>query len=139
MSKVRTFFRLLKTPGKLVKPLGNIGLFNWMPDKMYLKMLYYCEMGRKLDLDNPISFNEKLQWLKLYNRNPKYSLLVDKYEVKSIVGNLIGEEYIIKTYGVWDSVDEIDWSILPNRFVIKCTHDSGSVIICKDKQSFDVN
>lgn len=114
------------------------GLTNWIPDKLYLKLMYKFRIGKKLDLRNPKGFNEKLQWLKLYDRKDKYSLLVDKYEVKKIVGNIIGEEYIIPTLGVWDSVDEIDYNILPDKFVLKCTHDSGSVVICTEKASFNI-
>jgi hypothetical protein len=92
---------------------------------------------KRLDLKNPKTYNEKLQWIKIYDRNPRYSLLVDKYEVKKIVGDLIGHQHIIKTYGVWNTFDEIDFDKLPNQFVLKCTHDSGSVTICKDNNHFD--
>ena len=90
-----------------------------------------------MSFKNPKTYNAKLQWLKVYDRNPDYIPLVDKYEVKKIVGEKIGEEHIIKTYGVWDSFDEINFDGLPEQFVLKCTHDSGSVSICKDKSSFD--
>lgn len=111
----------------------------WKNDKLYLQLLYYFKMGRKLDLETPKSFNEKLQWLKLYDREPEYTSYVDKWKVKSIVSSLIGEQYIIPTIGIWDSIEEIDFSSLPNRFVLKTTHDGGSmgVIICKDKSSFN--
>ena len=96
-------------------------------------------MGRELNLKNPILYNEKLQWLKLYDRNPKYSMLVDKYEVKKYIGEVVGEEHIIPTYGVWERFEDIDFNSLPNQFVLKCTHDSGGIVICKDKCSFDLN
>lgn len=96
-------------------------------------------MGHKLNLDNPQTFTEKVQWLKLYDRNPVYTSLVDKFAVKKIVGDIIGNEYIIPTLKVWDNVDDIDWDALPNQFVLKTTHGGGSggVIICKDKSNFD--
>ena len=96
-------------------------------------------MNYPLNLDNPQTFNEKLQWLKLYNRKPEYTMMVDKYAVKDYVASIIGSEYIIPTLGVWEKFDEIDFDKLPNQFVLKCTHDSGRVVICKDKSKFDYN
>ena len=95
------------------------------------------KFNKKLNLKNPKTFNEKLQWIKLYDRNPKYSRMVDKYEAKKYVSEIIGEEYIIPTYGVYDCFDEINFDALPQQFVMKCTHISGSVIVCKDKSNFD--
>ncbi len=108
-------------------------------DKKYLEMLYENHFKRKLNLENPRTFNEKIQWLKLYDRNDNYTKLVDKYEVKKYVSKAIGDEYIIPTIGVWDNFEDIDFETLPNKFVLKCTHDSGSTIICKDKSKFDIN
>lgn len=110
------------------------------PDKLYLKMLFRLRMGYKLNLDNPQTFSEKLQWLKLYNRKPEHTRMVDKYEAKRYVANIIGEEYIIPTFGVWDSVDDIDFDALPNQFVLKCTHGGGNtgVVICRDKSTLDI-
>ena len=108
-------------------------------DKEFLKRQFKFYLGYDLDLKNPQTINAKLQWLKLYDRNPEYTQLVDKYEFKKYIAQVLGEEYVIPTLGVWDSVDEIEWDKLPNQFVIKCTHDSGSVIICKDKNKFDVD
>ena len=108
-----------------------------MPDRVYLKMLYYVRLGQKLDLNNPKTFNEKLNWLKLNDRNPLYTELADKYEVRKFVSDVIGEKYLIPLIGVWNSVEEIDLQQLPNQFVLKCTHDSASVVICKDKTDFD--
>ena len=96
-------------------------------------------MGKKLNLKNPQTFNEKLQWLKLYDRKPIYTTMVDKYEVKQFVANIIGEEYIIPTLGVWNSFDDIDFDSLPDRFVLKTTHDSGGVVICSDKRKLDLD
>lgn len=95
-------------------------------------------MGRPLDLANPRTFNEKLQWLKLYNRNPLYTTLVDKVAAKKWATEKLGEQYIIKTLGVWPRFDDIDFNKLPNQFVLKCNHDSGSYVICKDKKKLDL-
>lgn len=106
-----------------------------IPDKQYLKWVFRFKMGYKLDLDNPKTFSEKLQWLKLYNRKPEYTQMVDKYEAKKYVANIIGEEYIIPTLGVWDRFEDINFDELPNQFVLKTTHGGGGggVVICKDK------
>ena len=109
-----------------------------LPDSVYLRLLYPRIMGKPLDLKNPKTYNEKLQWLKIHDHNPQYIKLVDKYEVKQIVSDMIGEQYIIPTLGVWNDSKSIDFHSLPDQFVLKCTHDSGSVIICKDKRNFDV-
>lgn len=118
--------------------LSNRGFFNRMSDETYLKLRYNCIMGKKLNLDNPVTYNEKLQWLKLYDRKPEYTKMVDKYEAKKYVADIIGEEYIILTLGVWDNVNDIDFDTLPNQFVLKCTHDSGGLVICKDKAELDI-
>ena len=110
-----------------------------MSDEFYIRTLWRMLMGYELDLKNPKTFNEKLQWLKLYDRNPLYTILVDKYRVKQWVADKIGEEYVIPTLAVWDNAEDIDISILPEQFVLKCNHDSGSVVICKDKKTFDLN
>ena len=102
-------------------------------DKKYLEILFKYVMGKKCDFNNPQTFNEKLQWLKIYDRNPFYTQLVDKYEVRKFVKARIGNKYLIPCLGVWNHFNEIDFSKLPNQFVLKCTHDSGGLIICKDK------
>ncbi len=110
-----------------------------IPDTVYLKYMYRKVMGKKLDLKNPRTFNEKLQWLKLHDRNPEYTKMVDKYEVRQYVKEKIGEEYLIPLVcGPWDKFEDIDFSRLPKQFVLKCTHDSGSVAICRDKKEFDI-
>ena len=119
-----------------------IGLLHHAPfikDDLYLRIKYRLEMGEKLNLKKPIKFQEKLQWLKLYNRQPEYTKLVDKYAVKEYVKDLIGEKHVIPTLGVWNNFDEIDFEKLPDKFVLKTTHGGGSsgVIICRDKNSFD--
>jgi hypothetical protein len=108
-----------------------------LPDAAYLKLMYRRQVGRKLSLQDPRSFNEKLQWLKLYDRNPAYIEWVDKYAVRQYIADRIGKEYLIPLIGVWDSPEEIDFDALPGRFVLKCTHDSGGVVICEDKKTFD--
>lgn len=113
------------------------GFYDKMSDEEFIKKKYKIKMGKNLNLKNPKTYNEKLQWLKLYNHNPLYTKLVDKYEVKKYVAKLIGEEYIIPTLGVWSSFDEIDFEILPMSFVLKCTHDSGGLVIVKDKKNID--
>lgn len=112
-------------------------LLRMLPDRIYLNIGYKLKLGKKLNLRNPQTFNEKLQWLKLYDRNPQYIKMVDKYAVKEYVANIIGDEYIIPTLGVWDSFDEIDFDSLPEQFVLKCTHDSGGLVICRDKSKLD--
>lgn len=111
----------------------------WLPDSLYVRIMYRLRIGHRLHLRNPKTFNEKIQWLKLYNRRPEYTMMVDKYAVKEYVSGLIGEEYIIPTLGVWEKPEDIDFDVLPNKFVLKTTHGGGStgVIICKDKYSFD--
>lgn len=108
-----------------------------VPDKLYLQIVYRREMGKFLNLRDPKTFQEKLQWLKLYNRKIIYSTMVDKYKVKDYVSNIIGKKYIIPTLGVWDNANDIDFENLPDKFVLKTTHDSGGVIICNDKSQFD--
>jgi len=113
-------------------------IFKFIPDEPYLKIMYRLRMGKKLNLDNPRTFNEKIQWLKLHDRKPIYTTMVDKYEAKNYVASIIGEEYIIPTLGVWDKFEDINFDSLPNQFVLKCTHDSGGLVICRDKFSFDI-
>ncbi len=108
-----------------------------VPDKLYLSVLYFFRMRKRMNWKNPQTFNEKLQWLKLYDRNTIYNIMVDKYEAKQYVADRIGPQYIIPTLGVWDHFDDIDFDTLPDRFVLKCTHDSGGLVICKDKSKFD--
>lgn len=121
-----------------VLKLANKGLLNWMSDKMYLKAKYHAIFGKKLNLTAPVTYNEKLQWLKLNDRKPQYIKLVDKYEVKKIVSEMIGDQYIIPTLAVWESPEEINIDKLPDQFVLKCTHDSGGLAICRDRSKFNL-
>lgn len=135
--KLHTF---MHTERILTKKMEGTFIYRLLPDKLALTLLYYNRFGRKINWNNPKTFSEKLQWLKLYNRNPLYTKLVDKYEVKKWVVEKIGAQYVTPTYGVWDSFDKIDFSQLPNQFVLKTTHGGGNtgVVICNDKKSFDI-
>ena len=106
-------------------------------DKRYLEKIFPLFVGYPLNLDDPLTFNEKLQWLKLYDRREIYTTMVDKAEAKKYAANIIGEQYIIPTLGVWNSVDEIEWNKLPLQFVVKSTNDCGGIVICKNKDNFD--
>lgn len=107
-------------------------------DEKFLKMKWKLYMDYPLNLDNPQTFNEKLQWQKLHDRKPEYTQMVDKYEAKRYVAGIIGEEHIIPTIAVYDRAEDIDFNTLPNQFVLKCTHDSGGIVICKDKSKLDM-
>ena len=122
-----------------IKHLDQHGKLNGLSDEKYLKKVFYANMGKKLDLNNPATYSEKLQWQKLYDRRPEYTMMVDKIEVKKYVAEKLGEQYIIPTLGTWDDPDKIDFDALPERFVLKCNHNSGKgMVICKDKQSLDL-
>lgn len=108
-----------------------------IPDKPYLSLMYGLRMKKRINWRSLQTFNEKLQWLKLYDHRPEYIGMVDKYEVKRYVAERIGKKYIIPTLGVWDRFDDIDFMSLPNQFVLKCTHDSGGIVICRDKNQFN--
>lgn len=135
---LETIKKIKKDPSYLLEVLNSKGYLSWVPDKHYLKFQYKRQMGTKLNLVNPQNYNEKLQWLKLYNRNPLYTELVDKYEVRKHIIEILGEDYLIPLLGVWDSVEDINWESLPSQFVLKCTHDSGRVIICKNKSELNL-
>ena len=134
LKKVRTTVFNKK---KLVGALSRRGFFDLLSDKQFIKLQFKTIFGYSLDLNNPKTFNEKLQWIKLKDRKPIYSTMVDKAEVKDYVAEKIGEQYIIKTLGIWDKFEDIDFDLLPERFVMKCTHDSGGLVICKEKTTLD--
>ncbi|CYU77573.1 glycosyltransferase [Streptococcus suis] len=123
--------------GKLLISFSDF--FKFIPDEKYLSIVYRGYTGNILDLNNPKGFNEKLQWLKINDRDEKYTQLVDKFEVKNKVSKLLGFNHIIPTLGIWNSVDEIDFDLLPNQFVLKTTHDSGGIVLCRNKENFDIN
>uniref|UniRef100_UPI004057A4B0 ATP-grasp fold amidoligase family protein n=1 Tax=Alistipes sp. TaxID=1872444 RepID=UPI004057A4B0 len=137
---IKQFKKIYDRPIILYRHILHI-LSPIISDKLYIKFLYRIETNSKLNLDNPQTFNEKLQWLKLYNRKPEYTQMVDKYAVKEYVANIIGKEYIIPTLGVWDRFEDIDFDKLPNQFVLKTTHGGGGygVVICVNKSQFDKN
>lgn len=109
----------------------------FLSDKSYIRLIYRLRMGKKLDLDNPKTFTEKLQWLKLYDHNPKYTRMADKLSLRDFVEEKIGSGHSVKVLGVWEKFSDIDFNALPERFVLKTTHDSGSYVICRNKAEFD--
>lgn len=119
--------------------LNGIGFYRNMPDKQFLEMAYKINMGQELNLDKPYTFNEKLQWLKLYNRRQIYTMMVDKYKVREYIKEKLGDDYLIPLLGVWDDPNDINFDMLPNQFVLKCNHNSGlGMCICKDKSKLDI-
>lgn len=137
---MQAIINYIKHPSRLV--LGFVKKTRHLySDKLYLRMYFYLQTGKVLHLNNPRSFSEKLQWLKLNVRNPEHTKMVDKYAVKEYVANIIGEEHVIPTLGVWTRPEDIDYDILPDQFVLKTTHSGGgnAVLICKDKSIFDKN
>lgn len=122
---------------RIFNSLHRRGWLDWIPDKPFLKLMFRVKMGQKLNLQDPKKFSEKLQWLKLYDRKPVYTQMVDKIEAKNYVASRLGKEYIVPTLGVWDQFEDIDFDKLPNQFVIKCTHDSGGLVVCRDKSKLD--
>lgn len=137
MSKIKKLINLVISKKARFDFIVNRGGYRSMPDEVFLKRKFELTMGYPLDLENPQTLNEKLQWLKLYDRRPEYTTMVDKYAAKKWVADRIGEQYIIPTLGVWEHFDEIDFDKLPEQFVLKCTHDSGGLVIVKDKSSLN--
>ncbi|MGH4140376.1 ATP-grasp fold amidoligase family protein [Clostridium sp.] len=135
---MKRIFSLLKNPYKIFVYFAYKGCFKWLKDETYLKIMFRSMMGYRLDLKNPKTFNEKLQWLKLNDRKQEYSKYVDKYAVRSYIDETIGGEFLIPLICVYENVEEINWDIIPNKFVLKCTHGSGSNIICIDKDKLDL-
>lgn len=136
--KLYRIFNIIRHPRLIAIKL--LKYLSWLfTDETYIKVYYFLNIGKRLDLIHPKTYNEKLNWLKLYDRNPDYTNLVDKFLVKKYVSKTIGEKYIIPTIGEWKSTDDIDWECLPNRFVLKTTHGGGNtgVVICKDYSTFN--
>lgn len=129
--------KYLKNPNRIILFLGARNIIP-ISDEWMLKFMYKRAFNKKLDLKKPKTFSEKLQWLKLYDRKDIYTIMVDKHAVKGYVSSIIGDEYVIPTYGVYDKFDDIDFEQLPNKFVIKCTHDSGGLVICDDKNKLNL-
>lgn len=129
--------RVLKDPMILFEVMGKRGYLNWIPPQKMIQINYKRKMGRAIDLNNPKTLNEKLQWLSLYDRKPEYTMMVDKFEVRKYIEVTIGKEYLNDLLGVWDNAEEIDFDQLPNEFVLKTNHASGGVIVCTDKSKLD--
>lgn len=141
-SKISTALEMIKNkrreiPYAIFRNISRTGLTRGVPDEAYLKIAYRLSVGQRLNIDSPATFSEKLQWLKLNDRRPQYVTMVDKYRVREYISQIIGAEYLIPLLGVWAKAEEIDFDTLPEQFVLKCNHDSGSVIVCKDKSKAD--
>ena len=142
MSKITTATELLlHHPGDISRAIdahtSRWKICRLLSDEAFLKLRFFLCIHKHLSLKNPVTFNEKLQWLKIHDRDPLYNTLVDKIAVKQYIVDHIGQEYIIPTLGIWDKTEEIDFNSLPDQFVLKCTHDTGSVIVCRDRNKFD--
>lgn len=137
MNLVGKLIRYFKDEDFRIHVKTKLGLYRNMPDDEYIRMIFKADMGYEIDLNNPKTFNEKLQWIKLYDRNPQYTIMVDKYLSKEFVASKVGSEYVIPLIGVWEKAEDIDFETLPNTFVMKCNHNSGNVVVCKDKSKLD--
>lgn len=135
---LRYIKKCLKDRRMIIKYFLKSPLSNFLSDKAFLSLAYKTNFRKKLNLENPVTFNEKLQWLKVYDKNPEYHKLVDKYEVRKYIEEKLGEEYLIPLYGVYDSFEEIDFDALPDEFILKPTHTSGNVFICHNKADIDM-
>lgn len=139
MGLVRKIKKGVSNPLATMILLFGFEKFKFISDEKYLSIMYKFYMGKKLDLDNPKTFNEKLQWLKINNRKEEYTVYVDKYLVRKYISDKIGAEYLIPLIGVWNKPEQIDFNLLPNQFVLKCNHNSGTgMCICKNKKMLDV-
>lgn len=137
-ARLRTLGKFLTDPMVRLNILSHYRLLKWMSSETFLKKAFRYSMGRELNLDNPVTYTEKLQWLKLYDHRPEYTRMVDKYGVKQYVAERLGEEHVIPVLGVWERAEDIDFDALPQRFVLKTTHDSGGIVVCKDKSKLDI-
>lgn len=137
-SKIRTFYRILTRPDVRFWYMAHQGLLKKMPSEEFVKKDYFFRMGKELNLERPVTYTEKLQWLKVYDHRPEYTRMVDKFEVKRYVAEKIGPEYVIPMLGAWERVEDIDFDALPQRFVLKTTHDSGGIVVCQDKSKLDI-
>lgn len=132
-------YKAIHNPRKVALYLFEHFPSQMFSDRLYISIVYWLRLGKKLNLDSPVTFSEKLQWLKLHNRNPEYTVMVDKYRVREYIAEKLGEEYLIPLLGVWDDPDDIDFDALPNQFVLKCNHNSGlGMCICKDKSKLNI-
>lgn len=129
--------RFITDPYVRFETLVFLGVYDKLSDEEFIRKSYRAFAGKEIDLDTPTTYNEKLNWLKLHDRKPEYTMMVDKYEVKKFVAKRIGAGHVIPALGVWNKFDDIDFDALPERFVLKCTHDSGGIVVCRDKESFN--
>ena len=134
---IKRLVRGLKEPRLFLIYILQEYLAKLISDDMYVKWIYRLRIGKKFNEEKPVTFNEKMTWLKLYDRNPLYPTLADKYKVKSYVAEKIGKQYVVENYGVFDRWEDISFSIFPNQFVMKCTHDSGGAFVCRDQKTFN--
>lgn len=138
MSNIKNkLMRLTKLPRKYLSYLMECGLLNNMDDETYLKIMWLIRIGYPIDFEHPRTFNEKLQWLKLHDHNPLYTIMADKYEAKQFVADRVGFEYVVPNYGVWDKFEDIDFDALPDAFVLKTTHDNAGVVVVEDRDNFN--
>ena len=138
MKDIEKIYMYLKNPFRLLRRMGSNTFLRLMSDETYCRLMFKEKMGYTLNLDKPKTFNEKVQWLNLIDNRPEDTQMVDKGEAKNFVAGIIGEDHIIPTIGVWTAFDDIDFTTLPNQFVLKCTHDSGGLVICRDKSQFNI-
>lgn len=139
MNKINKLVKVIVDKNFRTMVLGRRGFYRTMPDDKYLKRVFQSLTGRTLDLENPRTYNEKLQWLKINERRPEYTMMVDKYQVRNYIKQELGEEYLIPLLGVWDSPNEIDFDNLPDQFVLKCNHNSGKgMCICTNKNNLNI-
>lgn len=139
MGKFKKLLRMFSDRAAFFNALSDRGFFNSWSDEKFIKYEFKVTYGREMDLKNPQTFNEKLNWMKLYYRLPLFSKMADKYEVKKLVSQKIGEKYVVPLYNVWERPEEIDFDALPEQFVLKCTHNSGAGrCVCKDKKQLDL-
>ena len=121
----------------LIVGIARRGLLDWVPNSIYLRIVYRLMMKKSLNLESPQTFNEKLQYLKVYDYKPEYTQWVDKIRAKKLVMEILGEQYVVPILGVWDKAEQIDFGVLPDKFVLKCSHDQGSVVLCDKTKKID--
>ncbi len=138
MNKLKMILKNITSWSGIIFLLNHTPLRKKLSDKTVVNAIYKKRVGKKPDLENPKTFNEKLQWLKINNQNPEYTRIVDKVTFKDYITEKIGSQYTVPTLGVWEKFDDIDFDKLPDKFVLKCNHDSGGLVICKDKSKLDI-
>lgn len=137
MNRIKKIFYYLFHNRRVIKIILLHRVSFLYSDEKFLRKLFKLEMGYDLNLDTPHTFNQKLNWLKLNNHQPQYTIMADKYRVKKFVSEAIGEEYVVHCYGAWERYEDIDFDKLPNQFVLKTNHDSSGATLCKDKRVID--